>query len=96
MTGADLWAAWWFWMAVAAAIIAVAAALLVIIALTARRILADAQRALVAAEAIREQTAPIWQIQTTNEVADQLLATVKSIEARAAHLVGILSGARRA
>ena len=91
MTDAELWAAWRFWMVVAAAIIAVAAALLVTIWLTARRILADARRALAAAEAIRQHTLPIWEVQTTNEVAEQILATVKSIEARAAHLVEALS-----
>jgi hypothetical protein len=93
MTDADLWAAWRFWMIVAGAIVLVAAALLVTIWLTARRILADATRALHAAEGIRQTTAVIWELQTTNEVGEQLLATVKSIEARAGHLVDTLSRA---
>ena len=98
MTDADLWAAWRFWMIVAAAIVVVAAALLIVIWLTARRILADAKRALAAAEGIRQHTLVLWELQTTNEVAEQLLATVKSIESRAGHLVDVLShgGTRRA
>jgi hypothetical protein len=95
MSDADLWAAWRLWLAVGALIVVVAAALLVTIWVTARRILRDAHRALAAAEAIRQHTAPIWELQTTNEVAGQLLATVKSIEARASHLVDVLGGARR-
>ncbi len=95
MSDADLWAAWRVWMVVAAVIVLVAAALPGAIWLTARRILKDAGRALAAAEAIRRQTAVIWELQTSNEVAEQLLATVKSIEARAASLVDVLTGARR-
>ena len=96
MTDAELWAAWRFWLVVAAVIVVVAAALLITIWLTARRILADARRALAAVEAIRQHTLPIWEIQTSNEIAEQLLTTVKSIEARAAHLVDALSrGGRR-
>ena len=98
MTDTDLWAAWRFWMIVAAAIVVVAAALLVVIWLTARRILGDAKRALSAAEGIRQNTLVLWELQTTNEVAEQLLATVKSIESRAGHLVDVLSrgGTKRA
>jgi hypothetical protein len=95
MTGAELWAAWRFWIVVAAVVVLVAAALLVAIWLTARRILADARRALAAAEDIRQHTVPIWELQTTNEVAGQVLATVKSIEAQAAHLVRVLGGSGR-
>ena len=90
MTDAELWAAWRFWMIVAAAIIAVAAALLITIWLTARSILKHAVRALQAAEAIRQNTVPIWELQTSNEVAEGLLATVQSIEAKGAKLVEAL------
>jgi len=53
MTDGDLWSAWRIWMGVATVVVLIAATLLVIIWLTARRILADAVRALTAAEAIR-------------------------------------------
>ena len=97
MTDADLWAAWRLWMIVATAIIIVAAALLITIWLTARSILAHAVRALNAAEKIRQQTLPIWELQTSNEVAEELLATVQSIEAKGGKLVEALeshAGAR--
>lgn len=90
MTDADLWAAWGFWMVVAGVIILIAAALLVTIWLTARSILAHAVRALRAAEAIRQNTLPIWELQTSNEVAEGLLETVRSIEAKGASLAEAL------
>jgi hypothetical protein len=78
-------------MAVGALVIAIAAALLVTIWLTARSIVAHATRALAAAEAIRANTAPIWQLQTTNEVAEELLTTVRAIEDKGGKLVDALS-----
>ena len=56
MTDAELWAAWRLWMGVATVVVLIAATLLIVIALTARRILADAGRALAAVEVIRAQT----------------------------------------
>lgn len=90
MSDAELLAAWRFWMVVAAAIVLVAAALLLTIWLTARSILAHAVRALQAAEAIRQNTLPIWELQTSNEVAEGLLASVQRIEAKAAKLAEAL------
>lgn len=90
MSDTELWAAWRLWMGVATAVIVVAAALLVTIWLTARSILAHAHRALRAAEAIRQNTQPIWELQTTNEVAGELLSTVQSIEAKGGRLAGAL------
>jgi len=92
MTSADLWAAWRLWMLVATVIIAVAAALLVTIWLTARSIARHATRALRAAEAIRDNTRAIWELQTTNEVAEQLRDTVRDIETKATKLVEALQG----
>ncbi len=97
MSDTELWAAWRLWIIVAAVIIVVAAALLITIWLTARSILAHAIRALNAAEKIRQQTLPIWELQTSNEVAEELLATVQSIEAKGGKLVEALeshAGAR--
>ena len=90
MANADLWAAWRLWMVVATVIIAVAAALLVTIWLTARSIAAHATRALRAAEAIRDNTRAIWQLQTTNEVAEQIRDTVCELESKATKLVEAL------
>lgn len=97
MTDAELWGAWRLWMAIAAAIILVAAILLLIIRQTARAIHRDALRALAAAEKIRARTAPIWELETTNEVAAGLLETTKEIEGKGAALVAALeshAGAR--
>lgn len=93
MSDADLWAAWRFWMVVATLIVLVAAGLLVTIWLTARSILAHAGRALRAAERIRVSTLPIWELQTSQEAADQLLATVRSIETKGGALVAALEAA---
>lgn len=91
MNDAGLWSAWGFWMVIAGAIVLVAAALLVTIWLAARGIRKHAGRALAAAEEIRANTQPIWELQTTNEAAAELLATVEAIEAKAALLAGALA-----
>ena len=90
MTDAQLWAQWRLWIGVSAVLVLVAAALLIIIAVQARGILAQALRALAAGERIREKTLPIWELQTTNEVAGELLETVESIEAGARTLAEAL------
>ncbi len=90
MTNTDLWAAWRLWMGVATLVILIAASLLITIWLTARSILAHAVRALGAAEKIRANTQPIWALQTTNEVAGELLDTVKAIEAKGGKLAEAL------
>ena len=97
MSDAELWAAWRMWMVVAALVIVIAAALLITIWLTARGILREAVRALRAAESIRDNTKPIWALDTTNEVAGQLLATVQHIETTGGALAAALeshAGAR--
>lgn len=90
MSDADLWASWRVWMLVATLIILVAAGLLITIWLTARRILAHALRAHAAAERIRVHTLPIWELQTTNEVATDIRTTVQSIEAKGGALAAAL------
>lgn len=90
MTDAELWAQWRFWIASSAVLVLVAATLLIVIALTARGILREALRALAAGERIRQQTLPVWELQTTNEVAGELLGTVRSIEGGAQALAEAL------
>lgn len=97
MTDADLWSAWRLWMSVAVVIILVAATLLIMIWRTARGIHREALRALAAAEKIRANTNPIWALETTNEVAGTMLATVQHIEANGGALATALeshAGAR--
>ncbi len=90
MTDTELWRAWWLWMGVATLVILIAATLLITVWLTARSILSHAKRALAAAEKIRESTMPIWALDTTNEVAGEILETVQAIEAKGGKLVEAL------
>src|SRR5262245_14381213 len=90
MTDAQLWAAWRLWLIVAAVVVVIAAALLITIWMTARAIYANAVRALAAARKIQAQTAPIWALQTSNEVAQGLLDTVQSIGKKGAALAEAL------
>jgi hypothetical protein len=90
MSDAELWAAWRVWMMVASVVVLLAAGLLMTILITARRILAEAVRALTAVEAIRQNTQPIWELQATNQVAEQILHTVESIERKGGALVHAL------
>lgn len=93
MSDAELWAVWRLWMAIAAVLVIVAAGLLVAILLTARRILAEAVRALRAAEAIRVNTQAVWDLQATNDVAARMLETVEGIAAKGGALSQALQGA---
>lgn len=90
MSSAELWAAWRLWLLVAVVVILIAAGLLIAIWLTARSIVAHATRALNAAEAIRNNTQAIWQLQNTNEMATEIRDTVCAIEAKAEKLVRAL------
>lgn len=91
MSDAELWAAWRLWMGVATLVILIAAGLLITIWLTARTILSDAVRALNAVEAIRKNTQPIWGLQDTNQVAEDILKTVQAIERKGGLLAGALA-----
>lgn len=90
MTDAALWTSWWLWVGFASVLILVAAGLLILIAVVARGILEEALRALAAGERIRRDTLPIWALQTSNEVAADLLDTVQSIEHGASALAEAL------
>ena len=92
MSDAELWAGWRMWIVVATVVVLLAAGLLITILITARRILGEAVRALNAVEAIRKNTQPIWELQATNEVAERILKTVESIEAKGGALVRALDG----
>ena len=92
MSDAELWAGWRIWILVATVVVLIAAGLLITILLTARRILAEAVRALNAVETIRKNTQPIWELQTTNQVAEQILQTVEAIEQKGGAMVRALEG----
>jgi len=92
MSDAELWAAWRLWIVVATVVVLLAAGLLITILVTARRILAEAVRALNAVETIRKNTQPIWELQATNQVAVQILQSVEAIEHKGGALVRALEG----
>lgn len=74
----------WIIGAVAAAVVVVlVAALLLLIIASARGILAAAVRSLAAVQAIRGNVEPIWELGTTNDVAERIAAGARSIEAKA-------------
>jgi hypothetical protein len=92
MSDAELWAAWRLWILVATVVVLIAAGLLILILVTARGILVEAVRALKALEAVRRNTQPIWELQATNQVAEQILQTVSAIEQKGTALAGALEG----
>jgi HAMP domain-containing protein len=92
MTDADLYRVWYVWLVVGGVVVVVAAALLVTIWLTARGIEREARRALAAVEAIGTATRPIWTLDHTNRVADELLATARDLQTHGAQIAGTLGG----
>ncbi len=71
---------WYIGLSIAAVIVLAVAVLVWAIIATARSILRNAQRALEIANEIVVNTKPIWELQKTNQVAEQLLAGAHAIE----------------
>ena len=92
MSATEVWASFRIYISVAALVVVIAASLLIFILVTARAILRDAVRAWAAAEAIRQNTLPIWGLETTNDVAVEIRDTVRAIEAKGGALAGALQG----
>ena len=81
---------WYAGMVAGALVVGVVAALLLRIIATARSILSTARRALGVAEEIVTNTEPIWELDTTNAVAAQLLEGTKAIEQHATQVADAL------
>jgi predicted polyphosphate/ATP-dependent NAD kinase len=92
MTDADLYRLWYLWLAIGGAVVLVAASLLVTICLTARGIEREARRALAAVEQIGAATRPIWQLDATNQTAEDLLAAARDLEAHGTAIAAALGG----
>ncbi|HET9051515.1 MAG TPA: hypothetical protein VFO60_07405 [Candidatus Dormibacteraeota bacterium] len=73
---------WSVGMVAAGVVVLVVAALLLAIIGEARGILRAARRSLSAVKAIRGNVEPIWELQTTNDVAGKLVTGAQSIEAK--------------
>lgn len=80
MNDEALYSEWFFWLIIAAVLIVAAAALLIIVLVLAKRILRLAVAALGIVTKVKENTMPIWDLQTTNEVAIQILNGAKDIK----------------
>jgi hypothetical protein len=81
---------WFSWAALIALIVAAVAGLLLAIIATAQQILANAVKALGLAKEIVENTNPIWNLQTTNEVVGELVEGARAIEEHATKLADTL------
>lgn len=86
----DLQAHWLIGLVLVALVVVIVVALLITILLGARRILAAAVRGLGAVEGIRQNTDPLWELTTTNQVAGDLLAGAVSIKRHAEGIAGAL------
>jgi uncharacterized membrane protein YcjF (UPF0283 family) len=85
-----LLARWIIGVVAAGVIIVVVVALLLLIIDEARRILNAAVRCLTAVRTIRTHVQPIWELHTTNTVAEDLVADAHSIEGKARLLADVL------
>lgn len=90
MTDSDLLARWIIGVVAAGVIVVVVVALLLLIINEARRILNAAVRCLKAVRTIRTQVEPIWELHTTNTVAEDLVTGARSIEGKARLLADVL------
>ncbi|MHB8718268.1 MAG: hypothetical protein ACYDAC_05155 [Candidatus Dormibacteria bacterium] len=90
MTDSDLLTRWIIGIVAGGVVVVVVVALLLLIINEARRILHAAVRCLTAVRAIRPQVEPIWALQTTNEVATEIVGGARSIEAKARLLADAL------
>ncbi len=90
MNDSDLYFYWYVGLGITALVVVIVAVLLIWILVLARRIAANAGRALAAAEEIRTNTLPIWQLQATNVVGTQLLDSAQSIKKHAVLAADIL------
>ncbi len=83
MDDATLYGNFYVGLAIAVVLIIAAAALLILVWFAARRILRLATAALGLVEQIKENTNSIWGLQTTNEVATNILEGAEAIDAHA-------------
>ena len=87
---------WSMGFVIAGTIVAAVAALLLAIIGVARSILAHARRALAVANEIVAHTRPIWELDQTNKVAEQLLEAAQEIEQHAGQVADALEAPQAA
>lgn len=87
---------WYLGMGIGGLVVAVVAALLLTIIGVARSILKNATHALGVAKEIVSNTKPIWDLETTNAVAVQLLEGARAIEQHATQIADVLEAPKPA
>ena len=95
MSEADLYFWWVFWLTIAAVITIAAAVLLITVIIAARRILKLARQALGTVEEIEKNTNAIWQLDDSDEVANELLTGAQAIKGNAVTIVSVLGTANK-
>lgn len=90
MTDVQLLSRWYLILGIAAALVVVVALLLITILVTARRIEQNAARSLRAVRKIVDNTAVIWQLDTTNSVAWELRERARAIRRTAEQIAEAL------
>lgn len=95
MSADEIYFYWFVWLGIAVTLVIAAAALLITIVILAHKIATLAGVAIEVVEAIEQNTKSIWQLQTTNKVAGNLLVGAQAIEANAGAIVGALSAAEK-
>jgi len=90
MTDSEFLSRWYLGIGIAAVIVLVVAILVIAIILTARSILSNATLALGIAKEIVVKTQPIWELETTNAVAVELLEGAQAIETHAGQVAAAL------
>ncbi len=80
MNDSVLYEQWYFWLIVSGVLVLAAATLLILVILQARRILKHAVSALNLVSEIKKNTMPVWDLQTTNKVARDILQEAQAIK----------------
>ena len=96
MHGSGVIGTWRAGFALGVVVVGAVAGLLLTIIVTARDILATAERALALANAIVDQTRPIWELDQVNTVAGQIQAGAESIASHAEAVADALDASRPA
>jgi hypothetical protein len=91
MSTEDIYFYFFVWLAIAVVLVIAAAALLIGVIWCAHRIATLASVALEVVEDIENNTKPIWELDTTNQVAGSLLSGAKAIEENAGMIVAALT-----
>jgi len=91
MSTEEIYSYFFIWLSIAVVLVLAAAGLLIAVVWCAHRIGTLAGVALQVLEGIEDNTKPIWQLNDTNSVAENLLGGAKAIESNAGKIVGALT-----